>query len=174
LSVVNDIGLGRHEVAVRPYNPAWPDCFAIEARRLRKALGPAAAHLEHVGSTAVPGLAAKPVIDLALGLADPVQLDDLTGQLRLLGYAAFGERLLTGDHFFALGPPEARTHYLHVVALAGIRWKNYLHVRDRLRADPSLRDAYSRLKVDLAAHHPSDRSAYAAGKEALITSLLLS
>ena len=162
------IGLRRGMVVVRPYDDAWITAYAEEAERLRAALGLYADHLEHVGSTAVPGLAAKPIIDLALGLADWSQLAELTTRLQMTGYSAFGERGRIGDHFFALGPEELRTHYLHVVAWGGDRWDNYLLFRDRLRSDTVLRDTYAKLKTELAAKHSSDRPAYLAAKEQFI------
>jgi GrpB-like predicted nucleotidyltransferase (UPF0157 family) len=172
LNIAAVIGLRRGEVAVLSHDSAWAAAYAAEAERLRLALGTLTRDLEHVGSTAVPGLAAKPVIDLALGLASPAELAEVTRRLEQLGYTAFGERDHPGDHFFALGTEDHRTHYLHVVVFGGSRWKNYLHFRDRLRADAQLRDAYARLKIESAARHPSDRPAYQKRKERFIADVL--
>ncbi len=168
----NGLGLARGTVVVRAYEPAWAEAFVAEAARLRGALGGLAEHLEHVGSTAVPGLPAKPVIDLALGFADEAALAELTTRLPALGYAAFGDQRGDGDWFFALGPDEARTHYLHAERVDGERWANYLVFRDRLRADARRRDEYARLKTELAALYPNDRDAYTRGKEAFIRRVL--
>lgn len=166
------LGLPRGTVAVGDYDPRWPALFAAEAARLRAALGELARHLEHVGSTAVPGLAAKPVIDLALGFDSEAELAELTPKLIALGYTTFGDRRGDGDWFFAHGPEAARTHYLHAERYGGARWTNYLRLRDRLRAEPSLRDAYAQLKRELAAKFPGDREAYTRGKEPFIQRVL--
>ena len=166
------IGLRRGVVVIRPYDDAWITAYAKEAERLRAALSSYADHLEHVGSTAVSGLAAKPVIDLVLGLADWSHLDKLTMRLQDMGYSSFGERGRIGDHFFALGSEELRTHYLHVVAWGGARWNSYLRFRDRLRADAALSDAYGQLKIGLATKYASDRSAYLTAKEQFIARVL--
>lgn len=166
------MGLARGTVVVRAYDPAWVEEFAAEARRLRAALGGLAEHIEHVGSTAVPGLPAKPVIDLALGFANEAALAELQAKLPALGYTARGDRRGDGDWLFSKGPEAARTHYLHVERYGGERWRNYLLFRERLRAEAKRRDEYARLKAELAARYPKDRDAYTRGKEPFIRRVL--
>ena len=166
------IGLRRGVVVLQPYDDSWNAAYAKEAERLRAALSRDADHLEHVGSTAVTGLAAKPIIDIALGLADWTHVAEVTARLQIIGYSSFGERGRIGDHFFALGPDELRTHYLHVVDWGGARWNDYLRFRERLRADGALRDAYGELKRGLAVKYASDRPAYLVAKEQFISRVL--
>jgi GrpB-like predicted nucleotidyltransferase (UPF0157 family) len=166
------LGLARGAVELRAYDPVWPEEFDAEAARLRAALGGLAAHLEHVGSTAVPGLPAKPIVDLALGFVDEAARAELAARLPALGYSAYGDRRGDGDWFFAKGSEAARTHYLHAERYDSERWRKYLRLRDRLRADRSLRDEYAQLKAGLATQFPRDREAYTRGKEAFIRRLL--
>jgi GrpB-like predicted nucleotidyltransferase (UPF0157 family) len=166
------IGLPRHTVALQPYDLGWTEAFSVEAKLIRGVLGEYAQHVEHVGSTAVPGLAAKPVIDMMLGMVNDRALVTITQGLVPLGYVSFGDRRNDGDWFFAKGPETSRTHYVHVVLFGDQRWRNYLRFRDRLRADARLCDEYSRLKTELAAQFADDRDAYTQAKESFITRVI--
>lgn len=166
------LGLARGEVRVVPYDPAWPAAFAAERERLRKALGGLAMEVEHVGSTSVPGLAAKPVLDLAAGRPPESALEPYVRALEGAGYTYRGENGIAGRHLFVRGSESARTHHLHLVALGGEEWERQRAFRDALRADPAARDAYAALKHDLAARHPGDRAAYTGGKADFIARVL--
>ena len=164
------LGLPAGEVRLVDYDPAWPRLFDEEARRLREALGAGLAALEHIGSTAVPGLAAKPILDIAAAVADLSGLPALVAALEAAGYAYKGEYGLPGRHFFTLGDP-ARVH-LHVVVQGSGHWSSWIALRDRLRADPDLRARYAALKAGLAAQHARDRDAYTAAKSGFIREAL--
>jgi len=151
-------------------DPAWPVLFAEEARRISDALGPAILAIEHYGSTSVPGLKAKPVIDLLIGVR---HLSDALGQveaMEALGYDFAPHAGVPGHHVFGLG--RDRTHHAHFVEYEGERWQACLAFRDRLRSDPDALNAYQALKEDLALRFPDDRAAYTRGKAALIQSLV--
>jgi GrpB-like predicted nucleotidyltransferase (UPF0157 family) len=138
--------------------------FAAEVERLTPLLPGADIH--HIGSTAVPGLAAKPVIDLMALVAN---LDEPSDRLVAAGYeypAAYNETLR--DRRWLCRPSAAhRTHHLHLVADADVLAR-HLRFRDRLRASPELRDDYTQLKLSLAARHPDDREGYTDAKAAFI------
>ena len=166
------LGLRRGTVKVVAYSAEWPRLFARERRRLRAALGARALAVEHVGSTAVAGLCAKPIIDIGIAVGSLADVAACVAPLERLGYEYLGDRHGTGQHFFARGGDSCRTHYVHVVAHDDPQWAVYLRFRDRLRADPAARDEYARLKRALAAAHAADRAAYTRNKEAFIRRIL--
>ena len=157
------LGLESGTVRVVPYDPAWPALFAAESARLTAALGarlPLA--LEHMGSTAVPGLAAKPVLDLLGGYAPGAPVTEYVAALVRAGYVHRGEQGIPGREFFRRGEP--RAYHLHVVADGSTVWREQLAFRDALRRDPVLRVAYAELKLSLARRFPRDRESYIDGK----------
>jgi GrpB-like predicted nucleotidyltransferase (UPF0157 family) len=165
------LGLARGTVVLVPYDDEWPALFRAEADRIARVDGLAGLHLEHMGSTAVPGLCAKPIIDILAGHpagAPPkVYIDALVS----LGYMYRGEQEIPGRHFFRRG--ELRTHHAHLAEIDGVFWRDHLAFRDALRAEPSFRDAYATLKQELAARFPNDREAYIEGKGPFVHEVLL-
>jgi GrpB-like predicted nucleotidyltransferase (UPF0157 family) len=160
--------LGLEARAVRLVEPdeAWPRLFDAEATRLAEALGPLARAIEHYGSTAVPGLLAKPILDLLVGtdaFGDPAPF---VTRLAPIGYEYAPWAGVPGHQVYGRGQP--RTHLLHLVPFGGPAWHRSLAFRDRLRADASLRDGYAALKRELAARYPTDRARYTAEKSAFI------
>ncbi|MBB5232651.1 GrpB family protein [Deinococcus budaensis] len=166
------LGLRRGTVELRPSSAEYPGLFAQERGQVARALGPLAVAVEHVGSTSVPGLAAKPILDLAVGVEDAARLDACIRPLEQIGYASFGDREGWGEYFFAKGPDEARTHYLHLMPVREQRWRDYLLFRDVLRACPDLRDEYQALKTALAREHGAARAEYTARKGAFVEGIL--
>lgn len=168
----------RDEVDLAPWDPAWAQRFAEEADRLRAAL-PAGllGRIEHYGSTAVPGLAAKPIVDLLVEVADAEAARRLLPERLPPPVYDYFWRPESGDD----GPRYSwlirrdgdgrRTHHLHCVP-AGHRLWDGLRFRDRLRADPASAAAYAALKRGLAERHRHDRIAYTRGKAAFIAALL--
>ena len=159
------LGLESGVVRLVPWDPAWPALFAAEADRIARAVRDAGApplRLEHAGSTSIPGLAAKPVLDVVAGWDGDAGPAPYIPALVSAGYVHRGESGLPGREFFRRGEP--RSHHVHLVALGGAHWREYLAFRDALRADDALRDAYAALKSALAARHPRDREAYIEGK----------
>lgn len=161
------IGLRRGTVAVRAYDQRWPIEFAKEAAHLAELLGPSI-RIEHVGSTAVPNLAAKPLIDIAVGFEERQALDEARHRLREAGYDDRGDFGARGGVIVAKGPEDDRTHLLHLVEVGDPQWQRYLDFRDALRGDDALRDEYAALKLKLARTYWLDRDAYLSGKQPLI------
>ncbi len=158
------------EIVIADYDPSWPHAFEAERARLSSALGDSAVEIEHVGSTAVTGLAAKPIIDIAIGVRDYGTADELTPLLEALGYVCCGEAGLRGRLFFRKGNP--RTHHLHVVEHGGEIWERTLLFRDLLRADSALAEEYAALKRWLAFRHRHEPEKYGPAKEPFIESVL--
>lgn len=163
----NEYGLGLEQGANRlvAYNPLWPQAFAEEAARIRAALGPQALAIEHYGSTAVPGLSAKPIIDLMIGVSDIDHGLAFIEPMAGLGYDYAGGQGIPNHHIFGKGA--ARTRLAHVMIHDSLAWRRALGFRDRLRADPIARAAYEALKRDLAASANS-RGEYTAGKSGFV------
>jgi GrpB-like predicted nucleotidyltransferase (UPF0157 family) len=167
------LGLESKTVRVVPYDDCWPALFEVEARRIVEAVARAGLPelaLAHVGSTAVPGLAAKPILDVAAGRsADTAPLAYIE-VFESLDYVYRGDGGLPGREFFRRGV--LRSHHVHLVERNGTHWVRYLRFRDALRANPALRDAYAALKQSLAARYPCDREAYVAGKSEFVERVL--
>ena len=159
-------------VEIEPYNANWPRLFELEARSLSEVLGPwIVGAIEHVGSTAVRGLSAKPVIDIMApvsGLDDSLPaIEALSG----LGYCHFPYKS-DQMHWFCKPSPAHRTHHLHIVPLASVTWRDRLAFRDALRGNTELADEYQTLKLRLARAHAHDREAYTEGKTPFVQSVL--
>jgi GrpB-like predicted nucleotidyltransferase (UPF0157 family) len=138
-------------VRIAEPDPRWPAMAERELARIADALGAVALRLEHIGSTAVPGLAAKPIVDLQVSVAALEPRERHAAPLEALGYAFAPESAGTGRHFFALPPERPRTYHLHVCAAGGEEELRHLAVRDLLRADPGEAAAYAALKREVAA-----------------------
>jgi GrpB-like predicted nucleotidyltransferase (UPF0157 family) len=142
-----------------------------ELRRIGAALGPVAVRLEHVGSTAVPGLAAKPILDLQLSVEAVEPRAPYLHPLERLGYLFVPAPESPDHHFFARPPARPRSHHLHVCAAGGHHELRHLAVRDYLRANRREAARYASIKRDLARRHSRDRLAYVAGKERYVGEL---
>jgi GrpB-like predicted nucleotidyltransferase (UPF0157 family) len=167
------IGLERKRVRLVQYDARWPELFAAEEALIRRVLHGVRCDIEHIGSTAVPGLDAKPVLDVMLGLASlRAPMAVLTALANAGGYDHRRDDPLPDRLFFAKESHDLRTHNLSVCALGSRFWTDHLRFRDALRADAELRRAYSSLKHALAARYPNDRIAYTDGKNAFVASAL--
>jgi len=154
--------------AIGRYDPAWPARFESESARIREALGDNAVRIDHVGSTSVPGLGAKPVIDIQVSVASMVPRDAYKDALIGLGYR-WALDPWTDDHeFFNRDEDGERAFHVHVCP-TGSEWeRRHLAFRDWLRANPADAAAYERLKRELAEQHPRDTYSYATAKTAFI------
>ena len=163
----------RFDPAIRivDHDPKWPALASAEIRRIEERLGPVAARVEHVGSTAVPGLAAKPIMDLQLSVARIDPLEPYREPLERLGYLFVPHPAFPDFHFFALPAERPRTHHLHVCEAGSEHERRHLAVRDFLRAHPDEAANYGALKGKLAADRPEDRLAYIEGKAPYMAAL---
>lgn len=167
------LGLSSGTVHLAPADPAWAAAFAAERVRLVAALGGLPVALEHMGSTAVPGLPAKPILDVMAGRPAAGALHPYVVALEAAGYRYRGESGIPGrDYFVRDDAAGRRTHHLHLVEHGGALWRSHLAFRDYLRGAPARAAAYAVLKRDLAARYPTDRAAYTDGKAAFIAETL--
>jgi GrpB-like predicted nucleotidyltransferase (UPF0157 family) len=131
------------------HNPLWAEAFEHEAARIKAALGASVLAIEHYGSTPVPGLKAKPIIDLQVGVADIGDGLGFIEPMASLGYDYAGSQGIADHNIF--GRAAARTHLAHVAVYESEPWFTCLRFCNRLRSDPELRSEYERLKLSLAA-----------------------
>ena len=161
------------EVILAEYDPSWPEVFAGEAQAIRQALGDVLVGVEHVGSTAIPGLAAKPVVDILAGVTTLTEAEAKIPALEALGYDCRGENGIPGRLFFRKGLREfRRTHHLHLFRTGHGQWVSMLAFRDHLRAHPGDAQRYEALKRALAEEFRDNRAAYSKGKTQFVQAIL--
>jgi GrpB-like predicted nucleotidyltransferase (UPF0157 family) len=166
------LGLEKGLVKLLPHDERWHDLFAEEKARLLEAVGEMVEAVEHVGSTSVCGIAAKPILDIAAAVKDRAAGEKCVAPLEGIGYTYRGENGIAGRFYFVKGAAERRTHHLHLYAADNTELKNHLFFRDYLRRNPSIAAEYDGLKKDLAAKYPGDRDAYLDGKAAFVEKIL--
>lgn len=150
-------------------DPAWAPRFAARAAELRGALGGRARRVEHIGSTSVPGLVAKPIVDIALGIDDPDDEPAYLPDLLALGYELRVQE--PGHRCLRVGEPDEPVN-LHCYPPEGAEMRRYLAFRDRLRADDADRDLYAATKRQLATRDWADINYYAEAKWPVIRDIL--
>ncbi len=159
-------------IEIAPWSPTWPDRFWREADLLQSALGPwLVGDIEHIGSTSVPGLSAKPVIDIMAPVQDLQASRPAIAAAVAAGYCHYPYKP-DQMHWFCKPSPHVRTHHLHLVPWGSALWHDRIHFRDELRSDTALAAAYQRLKISLAAQHARDREAYTDAKSGFIAAAL--
>ena len=166
------VGLPRGLVRVVAYRPVWKSLFEEEAARLRALMGAAALSVEHVGSTAVEGMDAKPVIDVLVGVRDLEEARGWIPELEARGYEFRPDADIPDRLFFAKGPRELRTHHLSLAEPSSDFYTKHVLFRDYLRAHPAACEEYRALKHRLARAFPTDRASYTEGKRAFVEHIL--
>jgi GrpB-like predicted nucleotidyltransferase (UPF0157 family) len=156
-------------IVIAKYNPEWPLQYGQEKSTIVQALGPYIAQIEHVGSTSVPGLAAKPIIDIGIDLNTYPLPPEAIAAMEALGYTHRGELGIPGRHYFHKGTP--RTHHVHSYSPGNPEWDAHILFRDYLRAHPEAARQYEQLKRELAARH-TDGNAYAEDKTDFVKATL--
>jgi GrpB-like predicted nucleotidyltransferase (UPF0157 family)/cytidylate kinase len=158
-------------VIVCDYDEAWPELFREIAEPIQGALFDIMVAVEHVGSTAVPGLAAKPVIDVDVVVHSAEEVPVAIERLRELGYVYQGDEGIAGREAF-LWPPQSQVHHLYVVVAGSKPLADHIHFRDYLRSKPQAAREYGELKRALADEHKNDREAYTDAKDNFISQAL--
>ena len=158
-------------IVVVDYDPIWPEIFQQLRAYVRPVLAEVALTVEHVGSTSVPGLAAKPIIDMSVIVASKGQVPLAVERLATLGYVHLGNMGIEGREAFKR-PAELPAHHLYVCPQGSLGLQNQLAVRDYLRSHPETAQAYADLKKRLAREFPYDIDSYVEGKTNLILGIL--
>jgi GrpB-like predicted nucleotidyltransferase (UPF0157 family) len=166
------LGTPGGHIEVVPWCSQWPALFEEEAERIRAACGDAVIVVEHIGSTSVPGLASKPILDIMPGLVRTEDGHRTVEPMKGLGYEYFGEHGIPGRFYFDRKANGATVIHVHVFELGSPDWRRHIVFRDVLRANPSLAAEYQRLKLDLAVRFRNDRKAYTDAKTGFIASVV--
>ncbi len=157
-------------VVIVDYDPRWAEMFEAEKTRILNALCELNVVVEHVGSTSVPGLAAKPIIDIFVIVPDPATGEKAVEPLTALGYEYRGEQGIPGRFYFGKGRP--RTHHLHLYPRGHPEIERHLLFRDYLRTHPDAAQEYAELKRDLVEKFRKEREAYTEGKSDFVKSIV--
>ena len=156
--MAESLGLESGIVRLVEYDSRWPALFVAEQQRIRDQCGTLPLVLEHIGGTSIPGICAKPVLDIAAGRPRDTSIHDYVIALAQAGYDHRGERGVPGRQYFRRGRP--RAYHVHVVEEGGPLWRDYLAFRDYLRADADAAGQFAEVKRVLAARFSHDREAY--------------
>jgi len=167
------LGLQPGTVRVVRYDSRWPGLYAAEADRIRRAAATSnvAVLIEHMGSTAVPGLPAKPVLDILVGYRSPDSRSKAVEAIVGAGYIHRGEQGIPGRDFFRRGQP--RQYHVHLTLIDSMFWRDQRTFRDYLRSHAEAATTYAELKERLAGRFPNDREAYTEGKAEFIRAILM-
>ena len=164
------LGLNRGELYLSPYRTEWPALFESEKKFIAFAIGDHIKDIQHVGSTSIPGMPAKPILDLGIAVDEFENARMCIEPLTDIGYSFRGEYGIPRRRYFTRGDPT--THRIHMVEESSDEWTKLIRFRDLLRADPKTAEDYRNLKLDLWERLPGDRKAYQAAKAAFIGDVL--
>lgn len=157
------------KVEVVPHDPRWRDAFEAEAKRVAAALGENVVAVQHIGSTAIPNIYAKPVIDLLVEVGDIAGVDGRSSAMESLGYEVMGEYGIPGRRYFRKDDREGiRMHHVHAFEAGSAEAERHLAFRDYMLAHPDDARRYSELKRKLAEEHPQSIDGYMDGKDGFI------
>ncbi|HMP90417.1 MAG TPA: GrpB family protein [Kiritimatiellia bacterium] len=162
------LGLALNALRIDPYNPDWPVLYEIERKKLSES--PGCLCLAHIGSTAVPGLSAKPIVDIAMRIDSTLHRDSIFNFLREAGYIHHGEYGLPGREFFTRGDPPVI--HLHVVNEISPHWHAWINFRNYLRQHPDCARQYEIEKKRLIMEAGINRNAYTIAKSVFIQNVL--
>ena len=161
----------QRRILVVDYDPTWPRTFAALRAPIFEVLRNIASAVEHVGSTSVPGLAAKPIVDIDVVLPSRAEIPAAIEKLATLGYVHCGDLGIPEREAF-YSPAHLPTHNLYVCVQGSVGLANHLAIREHLRHNPSAVTAYGQLKKQLADQFPTDMESYGAGKTAFLLEVL--
>lgn len=169
----HNIGLNRNIVKLQSHDTTWQELFNETKKDLANLLSNYSIEIEHVGSTSINGIDAKPIIDIAIGMSDINLINQIIPILENNQYIYRGDSGENGGHLFVKeSAEEVRTHHIHIIDLKDVQWKNYLYFRDKLKKDSTLKSNYQNLKRTLSEKYKHDRKSYTKGKNDFIKSIL--
>ena len=166
------IGLKRGIVELKPYNPQWNAFYIQEEELISSAITDFLIEIQHIGSTAIPDIVAKPIIDIAVAIDSLRNIEKIIAPLEGVGYIYRGEQGIPDRHLFVKGGEDFRTHHLHVMDKTHYEWKKHIVFRDYLRNHPEEAKRYSELKMKLAKEFENDRESYTENKSTFIQNIL--
>ena len=166
------MALKRGIVELENYNEKWKKEYEKERDLLKSVLGDKIIEIEHVGSTSIVGLKAKPVIDILIAINSLDEIEEIEQLLIEYDYSNRGHQGVEDRYFFAKGPEDARSHYIHFVEKDNNTYINLLWFKRHLLKHPEYIEKYCELKQELASQYSEDRKKYTAGKSNFITEVI--
>lgn len=166
------IGLKRGKVKLVPHDPNWNKLFHDEKINLINAFPDLILEVSHGGSTTIPTISAKPIIDMFIRINHLPDAERIKERMTTLGYSYRGEDGVPGRILYAKGPEDNRTHYAHFVQGDNDEWKNHLLIKEYFLKHPKTAAEYEELKLSLAGKFPNNRNAYSKGKDAFIKDII--
>ncbi len=164
------LGLKRGELRVSSYREEWKNLFEIEKRDIEKAIGDYIEDIQHVGSTSIPGMSAKPILDIAIAVKDFEEARICINPLCDMGYTFKGENGIPRRHYFLKGEP--CTHHIHMLEKINEEWERLILFRDYLRSHQNTAEEYNQLKRELSERLQGDRKAYQAAKSDFVAAVI--
>ena len=164
------LGLKRRELRVSPYWEEWKNLFEIEKRDIEKAIGNYIEDIQHVGSTSIPGMSAKPILDIAIAVKDFEEARICIKPLCDMEYTFRGENGIPRRHYFLKGEP--CTHHIHMLEKDNEEWEKLILFRDYLRSNQNIAEEYKELKRNLLQRLRGDRKAYQAAKADFVEAVI--
>lgn len=159
-------------IVIKKYTPNWTLQFTKEQKIIKNIMGDAAIAIEHIGSTSVAGLSAKPILDMMVGVRNLNDIDVFIEPLKTIEYEHVFHKEFPNRRFFRKGLWRAGTHHLHIYQYGSEEWNHNLLFRDYLRSHPNVRQQYEQLKKELANKHRFDRVAYTNAKAPFILDII--
>lgn len=166
------LGLHKDKVELHPYNKGWKTEYEKEEKILWEILKDYAIDIQHVGSTAIPGLSAKPILDIAVAVKDRETLEYLLPVMAEYGYDMLNNLDICGEILARKGTPECRTHYIHMEVIDSEYWNNHIWFRDYLLKHPEYIEKYEALKQNIVVNFKDERKKYTAEKNDFIKHVL--
>ncbi len=169
---MREIGLKRGIVKLSEYQKGWVSLYKAEHQKLKSALNDFVSDIQHIGSTSVPGLCAKPIIDILIGVKTLENYVEYIDILKIIGYEFREYASEPKRKFFSKGNNNFRTHHLHIVEIDTEEWNKHIIFRDYLIDHKETADKYANLKYEMAKKFPEDRDEYAAAKSKFINMIV--
>ncbi|MEM7531300.1 MAG: GrpB family protein [Chloroflexota bacterium] len=175
--MIGIIGLAEGDVRLVPHHPQWQELFHIEKERIQAHIGSHILDIQHVGSTAISGIVAKPILDIAVAVENFEEAAGCIEPMASLGYVYQGEKGIPRRRFFVKQQPTDTdilysTHHVHMNELGCVDWENQILFRDYLLRHPDVAQEYATLKFRLGEEYATDRKQYVSGKSTFITDVL--
>lgn len=167
------LGLKRFTVKLIPHQTKWSEIYVASKKELSELIGDYFEDIQHIGSTSIPGIDAKPIIDIAIGVEESVDINKIIQILEANNYEYRGNFGEVGGQLFVKNLAfEVRTHHVHIVKFGGDQWNKYLRFRDILREDKALAKRYSTLKNELSKLYANNRELYTKSKTEFIQEII--
>ena len=171
MTQVDPIGVRHGLVELVPHDPSWAAMYRIEAAKIADACEGLILAIEHIGSTSIPSIHAKPIIDIAIGVSNLEDSDSMEASMKMLGYDYPRDVGIPNQYVFGRGHP-VRKYIAHVQVYGSDHWKKYMRFRDSLRENSDLAREYEQLKLGLADRFSHDRAGYGDAKGEFVSNVL--